>query len=313
MTHVFHRYGLHSEQSLLTKLHANWQHAVPAPFSLVAHYDHPLAYLIHVLLPTYVPAVIFRFHLLTYLLYLAVVSLEETFAYSGYNMLPSAFILGGVARRQEKHLMGGGNGNYGCFGLVDFAMGTSIGEGMVDDVIDEVEEKQVTKKTKSKVKAAGKKVLKKAPKQKNDDEEVRKAGKGEGQGSTEEDNEDNEDNEENEEDEEEEEEEEEEASLKPKRKGSSPEKTRKKGVGSHDEEDANGRSPEAKDDSPLKRSSRTRRSEKKKKTSEEDAGAGGQDEEKPEPKPKAKGLTRKGSQKNKVGSRPRNRSEEDDE
>ena len=67
-------------------------------------------------------------------------SLEETFAYSGYNVLPSAFVLGGIARRQERHLMSGGDGNFGCFGLMDFIFGTSLGQDLADDVREEVEE-----------------------------------------------------------------------------------------------------------------------------------------------------------------------------
>lgn len=291
MTYVFHRYGLHSDQSPVTKLHADWQHTVPAPFSLVAHYDHPVAYLIHVFLPTYLPAVFFRLHLLTYLLYLAIVSLEETFAYSGYNMLPSAFVLGGIARRQEKHLMGGGKGNYGCFGLLDFAMGTSIGETLVDDVVDEAEEKRVAKKIKGKIQAAEKKVLRKTPKDKDGD-----------------------DNESEQEKDEEEicaADEEEEAPSKPKRKGSIFNKGGNEGAETYD---ANGQSLEEREESPPKRPSRTRRSEKK--GSEEDVEAGGQEEGiKAEEKPrlKAKGVTRKSSQKSKTGGRPRKRSEDNDE
>lgn len=293
MTYVFHRYGLHSEQSPVTKWHADWQHTVPAPFSVVAHYDHPIAYLIHVFLPTYLPAVLFRFHLLTYLLYLAIVSLEETFAYSGYNMLPSTFVLGGIARRQEKHLMGGGKGNYGCFGLLDFAMGTSIGENVVDDVVDEVEEKQVAKKTKGKVQAAGKKVLKKTPKEKNGGDDESEEENDEEERSTAE-------------------EEEEEAPPKQNRKGSSLNKSRDEGAKTY--EDANGQSPKEREESPPKRPSRTRRSEKK--SSEEDAEAGGQEEDikaEEKPRPKARGVTRKGSQKSKTGGRPRKRSEDNDE
>lgn len=293
MTYVFHRYGLHSEQSPLSRLHANWQHTVPAPFSLIAHYDHPIAYLVHVFLPMYLPAVLFRFHLLTYLLYLAVVSLEESLAYSGYNMLPSAFVLGGIARRQEKHLMGGGNGNYGCFGLLDFALGTSIGENLMNDVIDEAEETQAAKKTKGKAKVAGKKALKKAPKEKSDDEEE---GEGEG-GQADEDKEGGE----------------EEEPPKSKRKSKSPKKSEDKGAEPH-EDDTSGQSPEERNDSPRKRPSRIRKSEKK--SSEEDAIGGAQDgdvkTEEQKPKPKAKGVTRKGSQKSKAGGRPKKRSEDDD-
>ena len=61
-------------------------------------------------------------------MYLTIVSLEETFVHSGYNVLPSGFILGGMARRQERHLMGDGDGNFSCLGVTDFVMGTSIQE-----------------------------------------------------------------------------------------------------------------------------------------------------------------------------------------
>ena len=99
-----------------------------------------------------------RFHLLTYYVYLAVVSLEDLFAFSGYNVLPSGFILGGIARRQERHLMGGGaKGNYGRLGLVDLCMGTSLGADVIDDLKDEAEKKEVGKKTRGKAKSAGRK------------------------------------------------------------------------------------------------------------------------------------------------------------
>lgn len=169
LTYVFHRYALHSPQSRLTRLHESWQHSVLAPFALVAHYDHPIAYLAHVFLPMYIPAVLFRLHLLTYQLYLIIVSVEEAFAYSGYNILPSGFILGGIARRQERHLMGGGDGNFGCFGLADYALGTSVGSDLVDDVVDEADEKHVGTKTKKKATSIKRKAQRK--KQPSSDEE----------------------------------------------------------------------------------------------------------------------------------------------
>lgn len=177
LTYVLHRFALHSEHSpRLVKMHNSWQHSLPSPFSLVAHYDHPLAYLIHVFIPTYIPAIVLRMHLLTYHIYLVLVSVEETFAYSGYNVLPSAFKLGGMARRQEKHLMGNGAGNFGCFGLADFVMGTGLSTDQVDDVIDEAGEKQVAKKAKGKAKAVGKKARGKKkmiePAEEEDEEET---------------------------------------------------------------------------------------------------------------------------------------------
>ena len=153
LTYTIHRYALHNATSSASHYHAHWQHAIAAaPYSIIAHYDHPVPYSLHVFLPTYLPAIIFRFHLLTYLIYLAIVSLEDTFAYSGYNVLPSGFILGGIARRQERHLMGSKPGNYGCWGLCDFVLKTSLGS----DVIDNMREEQQTKRAKSTVEAARK-------------------------------------------------------------------------------------------------------------------------------------------------------------
>ena len=101
-------------------------------------------------LPAYIPALLCRFHLLTYHLYLALISLEETFAYSGYNVLPSGLILGGIARRRERHMMGDGEGNFGCYGVLDFVFGTSLGKDVVEDVIEEVEE-EIHKKSGRKI------------------------------------------------------------------------------------------------------------------------------------------------------------------
>ncbi|KAL8868773.1 MAG: hypothetical protein Q9174_004762, partial [Haloplaca sp. 1 TL-2023] len=143
LSYVAHRYALHHPDSPLTEYHMQWQHSIVAPFAFVANYDHPLAYLVHIFLPTYIPALLFRFHLLTYHMYLAIVSLEEVFGYSGYNVLPSGLILGGIARRQERHLMGEGKGNFSCLGIVDFVAGTSMGEDVVEDVREEAENNHI--------------------------------------------------------------------------------------------------------------------------------------------------------------------------
>lgn len=124
---------------------------------MVANYDHPVAFIIHRFVPTYIPALLCRFHLLTYHLYLIIVSLEETFAYSGYNVLPSGLILGGLARRQERHLMGGGEGNFGCFGAMDFVLGTSLGQDVIEDVTEELEEDVQKKRGKNSTKVPRKK------------------------------------------------------------------------------------------------------------------------------------------------------------
>ena len=88
-------------------------------------------------------------------MYLALISLEETFVYSGYNILPSAFILGGIARRQEKHLMSRGTGNYSCWGLMDLCMGTSVGSDVVSDGVEEGEKRGVGANMRGKGKGIG--------------------------------------------------------------------------------------------------------------------------------------------------------------
>lgn len=246
LTYAFHRYVLHSEESPLTDMHESWQHSVSTPYSFVAHYDHPVPYLVHVFLPMYLPAVLFRFHILTYQLYIILVSLEETFAYSGYNVLPSAFILGGIARRQEKHLMNDGEGNFGCFGLADVLMGTSVGTDLVDDVVDEAEDKQGAKKAKGKARSVGKKAGQKTRKRIRDQEE------------------------------EEEESAEENEEKPPRRKASGSRRKRE----AHEDEEANGEEPGEKTDGPLRKSGRARKGSKK---SSEEVEA---DEEERKSKPK---------------------------
>ncbi|KAL8729893.1 MAG: hypothetical protein Q9166_004450 [cf. Caloplaca sp. 2 TL-2023] len=157
LSYILHRYVLHHPDSPLTDYHMSWQHTISAPYAFVAHYDHPLAYIVHVFLPTYLPALLFRFHLLTYHIYLAIVSLEETFAYSGYNVLPSGLILAGIARRQERHLMGEGKGNYSCFGIVDFVAGTSLGEDLLEDITEEAENNHGQERLKGRAKRGGRK------------------------------------------------------------------------------------------------------------------------------------------------------------
>ncbi|KAL8954692.1 MAG: hypothetical protein Q9183_006978, partial [Haloplaca sp. 2 TL-2023] len=157
LSYVAHRYALHHPDSPLTEYHMQWQHSIIAPFAFVANYDHPLAYLVHIFLPTYIPALLFRFHLLTYHMYLAIISLEEAFGYSGYNVLPSGLILGGIARRQERHLMGEGKGNFSCLGIVDFVAGTTLGEDVVEDVREEAENNHVRERVKGRAKGVGRK------------------------------------------------------------------------------------------------------------------------------------------------------------
>jgi hypothetical protein len=157
LAYLIHRTILHSP-SALSRLHTSYYHTLSSLSSSTAHYDHPLIYLLHIFLPTYLPALLFRFHLLTYLLYLAIVSLEELFTSSGYVYLPTGFILGGMARRKERHLMDAGRGNFAPVGVLDFLCGTSLGGNVVDDVAEEIEEEDVVPRVKRRIARGGEKV-----------------------------------------------------------------------------------------------------------------------------------------------------------
>ncbi|RMZ91261.1 hypothetical protein DV736_g1480, partial [Chaetothyriales sp. CBS 134916] len=141
LTYTIHRFALHERshgKNIAAQCHQQWYHnVVKVPFPLSESYDHPLPYLLLRFLPTYLPAFLLRFHLLTYLIFLAVISLEETFANSGYcssSALPmNFFFLGGIARHTNLHAVHSGHGNYGSVGLVDWIMGTAIGcQGSAD-------------------------------------------------------------------------------------------------------------------------------------------------------------------------------------
>ncbi|RMZ83887.1 hypothetical protein DV737_g1425, partial [Chaetothyriales sp. CBS 132003] len=149
LTYTIHRFILHESShggNIAAQCHQQWYHNVIAvPFPISASYDHPLPYLLLRFLPAYIPAFLLHFHLLTYLIFLAVISVEETFAHSGYcssSTLPMNFffLLGGIARHPDLHAVHRGHGNYGCIGLVDWIMGTAIGSQGVGDEHDEDDE-----------------------------------------------------------------------------------------------------------------------------------------------------------------------------
>ncbi|EAW07726.1 sterol desaturase family protein [Aspergillus clavatus NRRL 1] len=134
LAYTIHRYVLHSRQYSVAKYHETWYHSLRAPFPLTAHYDHPAAYLLANFVPTYAPAMFFRFHMLTYLLYLSVISIEETFAFSGYSVMPTSFFLGGIARHTDVHLLSGAEGNFAPWGILDWMCGTTVGDAAEEDV-----------------------------------------------------------------------------------------------------------------------------------------------------------------------------------
>lgn len=81
--------------------------------------------------------------------------------HSGYAMLPTGLILGGIARRNERHIMAadGHEGNYGAYGLIDLLAGTNLGDNdLFDDVREEAEKRDIETRSKAKIKEAQKKV-----------------------------------------------------------------------------------------------------------------------------------------------------------
>ncbi|KAL4790248.1 hypothetical protein BDV19DRAFT_341721 [Aspergillus venezuelensis] len=132
LSYTIHRFILHSRLpvfSFIANLHKTWYHSLQhtGPFPLTAHYDHPLAYMLLGFIPMYLPVLFMRFHMITFLVYTVLISIEECFAFSGYYVLPS-FVLSATARRMEGHLVGGGKGIFGRWGLIDLVVGTG-GDG----------------------------------------------------------------------------------------------------------------------------------------------------------------------------------------
>ncbi|OAL54428.1 hypothetical protein IQ07DRAFT_268413 [Pyrenochaeta sp. DS3sAY3a] len=151
-----HTHLLHSSTGgVLADLHQSWHHSVRIPFSFVANYDHPVCHLVHRFLPLYIPAILLRMHILTYLVLIAIFSLEETFVYSGYNVLPSTIMLKGMARRCDAHMMSEGEGNYGSLGVLDWCHGTTLGRDVTDDLKAEMEKHHVEEKAGRAIDSAG--------------------------------------------------------------------------------------------------------------------------------------------------------------
>jgi hypothetical protein len=134
LQYLIHRFILHNPRLIVARWHREWQHSVPVPFSLVAAYDHPVAYLLHHWVPLYLPAFLFRTHLLPFLMILMVSSFEELMVYSGYSVLPSTILVKGMARRIDLHFLSSGKGNFAAFGAVDWICGTSMGKPIVEDL-----------------------------------------------------------------------------------------------------------------------------------------------------------------------------------
>ncbi|KAI5275749.1 sterol desaturase family [Aureobasidium subglaciale] len=146
--HYFiHRDCLHASprDSILARWHADWAHSLRHPFSLASAYDHPVCHLLTDWAPLYLSTLFFRFHVMTWYILTAIVSLEQFFIYSGYSVLPSQILLAGMAKRTDSHYTTGGKGNYGNWGVLDWVLGTGcVGDAdVVDDVQEEIDRRGV--------------------------------------------------------------------------------------------------------------------------------------------------------------------------
>ena len=161
--YVTHRYVCHEQASPLQTWHQQWQHSLKLPFSLVAAYDHPATHLLTEWLPAFLPACLFRFHLITWLLFQALCSLEALLLHSGYSVLPSNIILPGMARRCDEHFLSVHDnnravGNFGRWGVLDLALGTTghDEDTLVDDMADAADKHEVKERTRGALKGAKK-------------------------------------------------------------------------------------------------------------------------------------------------------------
>lgn len=145
-----HRHVLHGS-SALGKKHKAYAHAKPgAPYSLQVFTDYPVAMLLHRFLPVFLPAMLIRTHLLTYFLVLIITTIEETLAMSGYNVVPG-IVMSGITQRTSIHYATQGSSNYGAYGIIDWAHGTSKGRGVLEDVQKEAEKHHVQERSAEKV------------------------------------------------------------------------------------------------------------------------------------------------------------------
>ncbi|KAH7089053.1 hypothetical protein FB567DRAFT_323719 [Paraphoma chrysanthemicola] len=151
-----HTHLLHSPNGgRLADLHQSWHHSVRVPYSFVANYDHPICHILHRFLPLYLPAIALRMHILTYLVLIVFFSLEETFVYSGYNILPSTIMLRGMAKRTDLHMMSEGEGNYGPLGVLDWVHDTTLGKDVMEDLKAEMEKHHVEERASNAIDGAG--------------------------------------------------------------------------------------------------------------------------------------------------------------
>ena len=153
ITYYTHRFVLHDSKRspTLTRLHTSWGHANPCS-SIQLYADHPLPLLTLHLTPILVPSLALRPHLLTYILFTALCTLQSTITSSGYRVVPGIF-LGGISRRTAVHYASGGSANFSVWGVLDWMHGTSKGGDVLEDVKGEADKHNV--KERSAKKAGG--------------------------------------------------------------------------------------------------------------------------------------------------------------
>ncbi|KAF8423323.1 hypothetical protein EV426DRAFT_603082 [Tirmania nivea] len=141
LTYGIHRYLLHNESARslrrLVKAHRIWAHAEHGVAGgLNAHYDHPIAYLLRGFIPMYLPVTLaLRMHVLTWFIWLVVVSLLEAVRYSGYIDAPTGWVpFGWMVRKLDGHFESGGKKGFGVWGVVDWVEGTRVVVGGEDYV-----------------------------------------------------------------------------------------------------------------------------------------------------------------------------------
>ncbi|XWW96205.1 hypothetical protein V2A60_004178 [Cordyceps javanica] len=167
LQYYVHRFVLHGRRSsssssswlsLVARLHTRYAHGRPGPappFSLQVMADHPLPLLLHRFVPVYVPAAVLapllqlllgggggggdgrRVHLLTYLLFLALCTLDETLSMSGYAVAPG-ILARGLTRRCAAHHASRGASDFGPYGVADWVHGTAGGGGGGGNVVDDI-------------------------------------------------------------------------------------------------------------------------------------------------------------------------------
>jgi len=143
LQYSIHRWLLHpGQKTSISKLHQNYAHSIKAPYSFTSHFDHPIPHFLHHDIPLLIPTLIFRPHILTYLLQLSLTTLASTFTHSGYNAVPG-ILLGGATQRCDLHFSSKGNGNYSSSGILDWICGTGVGGDVMEDVKDEAEKHRV--------------------------------------------------------------------------------------------------------------------------------------------------------------------------